>query len=70
MSTDSVKNKVPLGSDRFEIVSAAPLFAEAITRIHARISVSPLFEEVPKRVSEKAIKWSVHGLNGPVNPGQ
>lgn len=31
-------------------VSAAPLFAEAVLRIHERASVSPLFVKVPAKV--------------------
>lgn len=65
ISTDSVKNKVVRGSKRFEIVSVAPLFAEAINRIHARKSVSSLFKAVPDKVLANAVEWSQHGLNGP-----
>jgi ribose-phosphate pyrophosphokinase len=41
--TDTVETQpVPLGR-KVEIVSVAPLFAEAIRRIHARESISVLF---------------------------
>lgn len=50
ISTDSVPNSAVLGSERIVIVSVAPLFAEAIRRIHMRESVSPLFTEVPVEV--------------------
>jgi len=43
--TDTVETQpVPLGS-KVQVVSVAPLFAEAIRRIHARESVSVLFED-------------------------
>jgi ribose-phosphate pyrophosphokinase len=43
--TDTVENQPqPLG-EKVEVVSVAPLFAEAIRRIHARESVSVLFED-------------------------
>ena len=37
-------------------VSAAPLFAEAVLRIHNRVSVSPLFAKVPEKVLEESDK--------------
>jgi ribose-phosphate pyrophosphokinase len=42
--TDSVENQPVLLSDRIQVVSVAPLFAEAIRRIHRRQSVSVLFD--------------------------
>jgi ribose-phosphate pyrophosphokinase len=50
ISTDSVPNAAIAGCERVAIVSAAPLFAETIRRIHMRESVSPLFDEVPLEV--------------------
>ena len=45
LTTDSVENHpVPLSS-KVQLVSVAPLFAEAIRRIHARESVSVLFAQ-------------------------
>ncbi|WIV12752.1 ribose-phosphate diphosphokinase [Proteiniborus sp. MB09-C3] len=47
ISTDSVCNPYLLNSRKIKIISVAPLFAEAIRRIHRQESVSPLFDEVP-----------------------
>lgn len=47
VSTDSVYNPNVLSSGKIKIISVAPLFAEAIRRIHRQESVSPLFNEVP-----------------------
>ncbi len=47
ISTDSVYNPHLLSSRKIRIISVAPLFAEAIRRIHRQESVSPLFNEVP-----------------------
>jgi len=55
VSTDSVMNPYVLESDKIRLISMAPLFAEAIKRIHYNESVSPLFTEVPKKVFEKTI---------------
>jgi len=43
--TDSVENQPIEFSDKIEIVSAAPLFGEAIKRIHNRESISAMFPE-------------------------
>lgn len=50
ISTDSVDNQAIIDSPKIKLVSVAPLFAEAITRIHTRTSVSALFEKLPERV--------------------
>ncbi|WP_028552403.1 ribose-phosphate diphosphokinase [Paenibacillus sp. UNC451MF] len=50
LSTDSVDNPHLVHSNKFKLVSVAPLFGEAISRIHNRESVSPLFERVPDKV--------------------
>lgn len=42
--TDTVENQPVTLSDKVEMVSVAPLFAEAIGRIHRRESISVLFE--------------------------
>lgn len=55
ISTDSVDNKSILNSDKIKLVSVAPLFAEAIHRIHNRKSVSPLFNKIPKEVIENSM---------------
>lgn len=54
ISTDSVENPYIVSSKKMITVSAAPLFAEAALRIHERVSVSPLFEHVPKKVVDEA----------------
>lgn len=48
IGTDTVCNSALAHSSKIKIVSVAPLFAEAIHRIHNRESLSPLFNEVPK----------------------
>jgi ribose-phosphate pyrophosphokinase len=46
ISTDSVPNKSIL-DNKLKVISVAPLFAEAIVRIHNRESISSLFDSVP-----------------------
>ncbi len=55
ISTDSVDNKAVLNSEKIRIVSVAPLFAEAVLRIHERESISPLFDKVPNKVFQDSI---------------
>jgi len=50
ISTDSVHNPYIVDSDKIKIVSVAPLFGEAVSRIHRRESLSPLFDKVPDKV--------------------
>ncbi|MDQ3875014.1 MAG: ribose-phosphate diphosphokinase [Actinomycetota bacterium] len=46
MTTDTIETQpVPLPRERISVVSVAPLFAEAIRRIHGRASISVLFED-------------------------
>ncbi|MEG0702895.1 MAG: ribose-phosphate diphosphokinase [Christensenella sp.] len=52
ISTDSVENPFIIGNDKFKIVSVAPLFAEAVYRIHERESVSTLFSTVPQKLKD------------------
>ncbi len=47
VGTDTVCNPYPLKSKKFQVISVAPLFAEAISRIHSKVSISTLFTEVP-----------------------
>lgn len=51
ISTDSVHNPNINLSGKIKIVSAAPLFAEAILRIHNNISISPLFNALPQKLN-------------------
>lgn len=55
ISTDTVVNPYIQNSSKIEIVSVAPLFAEAILRIHNRESLSMLFEQLPKEVIRASI---------------
>jgi len=50
ISTDSVENPFILASKKMVTVSVAPLFAEAVQRIHDRVSVSGLFSKAPEKV--------------------
>ncbi len=52
ISTDSVENPFIVGHQKFLTVSVAPLFAEAVYRIHERESVSTLFSAVPEKIKE------------------
>lgn len=50
VSTDTVLNPAVDKSEKIQIISVAPLFAETIRRINNRESVSPLFDKVPLEV--------------------
>jgi ribose-phosphate pyrophosphokinase len=50
VATDSVANQAANASPKIRIISAAPLFGEAIKRIHGRDSVSGLFDVLPPEV--------------------
>lgn len=52
VSTDTVECPAVEGSDKIKIVSAAPMFAEAVKAIHNREPVSNLFDHTPKRMLE------------------
>ncbi len=54
ISTDTVENPYLAASKKMVTVSVAPLFAEAVLRIHERVSVSTLFNQVPSKVVEDA----------------
>jgi ribose-phosphate pyrophosphokinase len=43
--TDSIETQPVTFSEKVSVVSVAPLFAEAITRIHRRESISVLFRD-------------------------
>ena len=50
VSTDTVDCPAVANSKKIRIISAAPLFAEAVRAIHDRVSVSNLFEYTPRRM--------------------
>ncbi len=51
VSTDTVDNSDVLrGCEKIKIISAAPLFAEAVRTIHERLPMSYMFEHLPKRL--------------------
>ena len=52
ISSDSVENPFIIGQKKFQTVSVAPLFAEAVYRIHERESVSTLFSTVPQKLKD------------------
>jgi ribose-phosphate pyrophosphokinase len=43
--TDTVENQPVRFSEKIEVVSVAPLFGEAIRRIHQRESISAMFPD-------------------------
>lgn len=64
ISTDSVENHFIDGYDKFLTVSVAPLFAEAVYRVHEKESVSTLFTSVPKKLKDDlpdAAEYCGHG---------
>lgn len=52
LSTDSVDNPYIANSKKMKTISVAPLFAEAVFRIHEKVTVSSLFDHVPKHLIE------------------
>lgn len=52
ITTDSVENPWITSSQKIKLVSVAPLFAEAVNRIHSRESVSQIFEQIPLKLLE------------------
>ena len=52
VSTDTVDCPAVANSRKIRIISAAPLFAEAVKAIHEREPVSNLFEHTPKKMLE------------------
>lgn len=56
LGTDSVANRNILMSKKIRQVSVAPLFAQALIRIHNRESVSPLFTSVSENILKQSLK--------------
>ena len=50
ISTDTVDNYFIQGCPKMVTVSVAPLFAETVKRIHERVAVSDLFDDLPDEV--------------------
>lgn len=55
IGTDTVENPWARESDRVHLVSVAPLFSEAVKRIHNSQPVSELFDEVPQTLIDAVI---------------
>ncbi len=55
LSTDSVYNEAVLSCEKIELISVAPLFAEAVMRIVNRESLGNLFDKIPDTVYEQSI---------------
>jgi len=55
LSTDSVYNEAVLSCEKIELISVAPLFAEAVMRIVNRESLGNLFDKIPDAVYEQSI---------------
>lgn len=66
VSTDTVDCPAVANSSKIRIVSAAPMFAEAVKAIHEREPVSNLFEHTPKRMLEMSFsqQLTLGDLNG------
>lgn len=50
IGTDSIPNPYLIKSKKIKIISVAPLFAEAISRIHEKLSISTLFNKLPEKI--------------------
>ena len=59
VSTDSVYCPAVEGSKKIRIISAAPMFAEAVKAIHDREPMSNLFEHTPKRMLEMSFAQQI-----------
>lgn len=51
--TDTVDNPFAKASAKVKIISVAPLFAETMKRIHARASVSVMYDVIPREVLDE-----------------
>ena len=54
VSTDTVHCPFAGKSDKLRIISAAPLFAETVRRIHDREGLGEMFAHLPERVFEQS----------------
>ncbi len=52
IATDTVPNPYPRASKKIKILSVAPLFAEAVYRIHSRMSIGAMLDALPEKVLE------------------
>jgi ribose-phosphate pyrophosphokinase len=55
ISTDTVENSISKKSQKVKIISAAPLFAEALLRSFNGKSISPIFDSIPDRVIKSSL---------------
>lgn len=56
IGTDSVENRNLPDSDKARTVTVAPLFAQALIRIHNNESVSPLFTNISDNIKYQSYK--------------
>jgi ribose-phosphate pyrophosphokinase len=56
ISTDSLENSRIQNSDKFKIISVAPLFAECVKRMQMRESISELFEEISYEMLQASLE--------------
>jgi ribose-phosphate pyrophosphokinase len=55
IATDTVPQRRPLSPDRFKILSAGPIFAEAVRRMQERRAIGDLMDELPPGMLEASI---------------
>ncbi len=56
IGTDTVENNYIANSDKIKLVSVAPLFAQALIRIHNKESVSPLFTSISQNIKMQSYR--------------
>lgn len=54
LSTDTIYNPIIANNSKIHLMSAAPIFAESLLRIQNRQSISPLFDQIPKKVIDSS----------------
>ncbi len=59
VTTDTVRCPAIEGRDKFRVISAAPLFAETVRRIHDKEALADLFNKVPDRLLESSLAQQV-----------